>query len=166
MDRFEQVELVKIGPISSLQLRRMPLSRVELLEKRALDLLLASAALLVLTPMLVATAVLIKLDSCGPVFFLQRRFGFNQKPFQIIKFRSMRTCEDGAHVRQATKDDPRVTRVGRWLRRWNVDEVPQLLNVIKGEMSLVDRGRMRSRTTASSSGASPPMRAGTTSSRA
>jgi exopolysaccharide biosynthesis polyprenyl glycosylphosphotransferase len=128
---------VKIGPISSLQLRRMPLSRVELLEKRALDLLLASAALLVLTPMLVATAVLIKLDSRGPVLFLQRRFGFNQKPFQIIKFRSMRTCEDGPDIRQARKDDPRVTRVGRWLRRWNVDEIPQLLNVIKGEMSLV-----------------------------
>jgi Undecaprenyl-phosphate glucose phosphotransferase len=137
LDRFEQVELVKIGPISSLQLRRMPLSRVELLEKRALDLLLASAALLVLTPMLIATAVLIKLDSRGPVFFLQRRFGFNQKPFQIIKFRSMRTYEDGPEIRQARKDDPRVTRIGRWLRRWNVDEVPQLLNVIKGEMSLV-----------------------------
>jgi Undecaprenyl-phosphate glucose phosphotransferase len=137
LDRFEQVELVKIGPISSLQLRRMPLSRVELLEKRALDLLLASAGLLALTPMLIATAVLIKLDSRGPVFFLQRRFGFNQKPFQIIKFRSMRTYEDGPEIRQARKDDPRVTRIGRWLRRWNVDEVPQLLNVIKGEMSLV-----------------------------
>jgi Undecaprenyl-phosphate glucose phosphotransferase len=137
LDRFDQVELVKIGPISSLQLRRMPLSRVELLEKRALDLLLASAALLLLTPMLLTTAVLVKLDSRGPVFFLQRRFGFNQKPFQIIKFRSMRTYEDGPEIRQAKKDDPRVTRIGRWLRRWNVDEVPQLLNVIKGEMSLV-----------------------------
>jgi Undecaprenyl-phosphate glucose phosphotransferase len=137
LDRFEQVQLVKIGTIASLQLRRLPLSCLELLEKRALDLLLASAALLLLTPMLIATAILIKLDSRGPVFFLQRRFGFNQKPFQIIKFRSMRTCEDGPDIRQATKDDPRVTRVGRWLRRWNVDEVPQLLNVIKGEMSLV-----------------------------
>jgi len=71
------------------------------------------------------------------VLFLQRRFGFNQKPFRIIKFRSMRICEDGPDIRQASKDDPRVTRVGRWLRRWNIDEVPQLLNVIKGEMSLV-----------------------------
>jgi Undecaprenyl-phosphate glucose phosphotransferase len=137
LDRFAQVQLLKIGPITSLQLRRMPLSPLELLEKRALDLLAASAALLLLTPMLIVTAVLIKLDSPGPVFFLQRRFGFNQKPFQIIKFRSMRGCEDGAVVHQAKKDDPRVTRIGRWLRRWNVDEVPQLFNVIKGDMSLV-----------------------------
>ena len=103
LDRFEQVQLLKLGPISSLQLRRMPLSRLELLEKRAFDLLFASAALLLLTPLLIVAAVLIKLDSRGPVFFLQRRFGFNQKPFHIIKFRSMRTCEDGAHVRQATQ---------------------------------------------------------------
>ena len=137
LDRFEQVELLRIGPISSLQLRRMPLSRLESLEKRALDLLLASAGLLLLTPVLVAVAILIKLDSPGPVFFLQRRFGFNQKPFRIIKFRSMRTCEDGAVVHQAKRNDPRVTRIGRWLRRWSVDEVPQLFNVIKGDMSLV-----------------------------
>jgi Undecaprenyl-phosphate glucose phosphotransferase len=137
LDRFEQVELLKIGPISSLQLRRMPLSRLELLEKRAFDLLSASVALLLLTPLLVAAAILIKLDSPGPVFFLQRRYGFNQKPFQIIKFRSMRTCEDGPVILQAKKDDPRVTGVGRWLRQWNIDEVPQLFNVIKGDMSLV-----------------------------
>jgi Undecaprenyl-phosphate glucose phosphotransferase len=137
LDRFEHVQLLKIGPITNLQLRRMPLSALELLEKRALDLLLASVALLLLTPMLVVTAVLIKLDSPGPVFFLQRRFGFNQKPFQIIKFRSMRGCEDGAVIRQAKKNDPRVTRIGRWLRRFNIDEVPQLFNVIKGDMSLI-----------------------------
>jgi polysaccharide biosynthesis protein PslA len=137
LDRFEQVQLLKIGPVSSLQLRRMPLSALELLEKRAFDLLLASVALLLLTPMLIVAAVLIKLDSRGPVFFLQRRYGFNQKPFQIIKFRSMRTYEDGPVVCQATKDDPRVTRIGRLLRRWNIDEVPQLFNVIKGDMSLV-----------------------------
>jgi Undecaprenyl-phosphate glucose phosphotransferase len=137
LDRFAQVQLLKIGPISSLQLRRMPLSRLELLEKRALDLLFASVALLLLTPLLVVIAALVKLDSAGPVFFLQRRFGFNQKPFQIIKFRSMRCCEDGPVVHQAKKDDPRVTRIGCWLRRWSLDEVPQLFNVIKGDMSLV-----------------------------
>jgi Undecaprenyl-phosphate glucose phosphotransferase len=137
LDRFEQVQLLKIGPISSLQLRRMPLSGLELLEKRAFDLLFASVALLLLTPLLVAVAILIKLDSPGPVFFLQRRYGFNQKPFQIIKFRSMRTCEDGPVVHQAKKDDPRVTRFGRRLRQWSIDEVPQLFNVINGDMSLV-----------------------------
>src|SRR3984893_13112583 len=115
----------------------MPLSRLVLIEKRVFDLLFASVALLLLTPMLIVAAILIKLDSPGPVFFLQRRFGFNQKRFQIIKFRSMQSCEDGPVVRQARKDDPRVTRIGRWLRRWSLDEVPQLLNVIKGDMSLV-----------------------------
>ena len=82
-------------------------------------------------------AILIKLDSAGPVFFLQRRYGFNQRPFEIIKFRSMHTSDDGEVVHQAKKDDPRVTRVGYWLRRCNIDEFPQLFNVIKGEMSLV-----------------------------
>jgi Undecaprenyl-phosphate glucose phosphotransferase len=137
LDRFEQVQLVKVGPIASLQLRRVPLSRLELLQKRAFDLVFASAALLLLTPLLIATAVLIKLDSAGSVFFLQRRYGFNQKTFQIIKFRSMRTSDDGPVVPQAKRDDPRVTRIGYWLRRWNIDEIPQLFNVIKGDMSLV-----------------------------
>lgn len=137
LDRFEEVQLLKIGPVASLQLRRMPLSNLELLEKRAFDLIFASVALLLLTPLLIATAILIKLDSAGPVFFLQRRYGFNQKPFQIIKFRSMHTSDDGPVVPQAKRGDPRVTRVGHWLRRWNIDEIPQLFNVIKGDMSLV-----------------------------
>jgi Undecaprenyl-phosphate glucose phosphotransferase len=137
LDRFERVQLLKLGPIASLQLRRMPLSRLELLEKRALDLLLASAGLLALTPLLIVIAILIKLDSPGPVLFLQRRFGFNQKPFHIIKFRSMCTLDDGPVIEQARRNDPRVTRVGAWLRRWNIDEIPQLFNVIKGDMSLV-----------------------------
>jgi Undecaprenyl-phosphate glucose phosphotransferase len=137
LDRFDEVQILKVGPIARLQLTRMPLSRLELLEKRIVDVLLASVALLLLTPLLVATAILIKLDSPGPVFFLQRRFGFNQQPFQIIKFRSMRTTDDGPVIRQAQKHDPRVTRVGRWLRRFNIDEMPQLINVIKGDMSLV-----------------------------
>jgi exopolysaccharide biosynthesis polyprenyl glycosylphosphotransferase len=137
LDRFEEVQLSKSGPIASLQLRRVPLSSIELIEKRAFDLLFASLALLLLTPLLIAVAVLIKLDSPGPVFFRQRRFGFNQEPFQIIKFRSMHALEDGPSIRQARRNDPRVTRIGAWLRRWSIDEIPQLFNVIKGEMSLV-----------------------------
>jgi Undecaprenyl-phosphate glucose phosphotransferase len=137
LDRFKQVQVLKSGPVASLQLRRMPLSRLEAMEKRLFDILLASIALLLLTPLLAIVAVLIKLDSAGPVFFLQRRFGFNQEPFQIIKFRSMRTLDDGPGIRQARRDDPRVTRIGYWLRRWNIDEIPQLFNVINGEMSLV-----------------------------
>jgi len=84
-----------------------------------------------------AVAILIKLDSPGPIFFVQRRYGFNQQPFRIIKFRTMRTLEDGPVIRQAQQNDPRLTRIGRWLRRWNIDEVPQLFNVLTGDMSLV-----------------------------
>jgi Undecaprenyl-phosphate glucose phosphotransferase len=137
LDRFEHVELSKFGSMVTLQLSRLPLSRFELILKRGFDLALASLALLLLTPVLVVTALLIKLDSAGPVFFLQHRYGFNQKPFRIIKFRTMRTLEDGTVITQAKQDDPRVTKVGSWLRRWNIDELPQLFNVIKGDMSLV-----------------------------
>src|SRR5262249_7391437 len=137
LDRFEHVQLSKFGSIVSLQLTRMPLSRFELIQKRVFDLVLSSARLLLLPPLLGLVAVLIKLDSAGPIFFLQRRHGFNQKPFQIIKFRTMRTLEDGELITQARENDPRVTRVGAWLRRWNIDELPQLFNVIKGDMSLV-----------------------------
>jgi Undecaprenyl-phosphate glucose phosphotransferase len=137
LDRFEHVQLSKLGPMASLQLTRLPLTRLELMEKRAFDLVFSCVALLLLTPVLIIAAVLIKLDSSGPVFFLQRRHGFNQKQFRIIKFRSMRTLDDGAVINQAKKDDPRITKVGAWLRRWNIDELPQLFNVIIGDMSLV-----------------------------
>jgi exopolysaccharide biosynthesis polyprenyl glycosylphosphotransferase len=137
LDRYEHVQLSKFGSMASLQLTRMPLSRFELITKRTLDLVLASTALLLLTPVLMLAALLIKLDSPGPIFFLQHRFGFNQKPFRIIKFRTMHTLDDGPVINQATKGDPRVTKVGAWLRRWNIDELPQLFNVIMGDMSLV-----------------------------
>ena len=87
------------------------------------------------TPLLLLVAVLIRIDSPGPIFFVQRRYGFNQQPFPIIKFRTMRTFDDGG--RQATAHDPRLTRIGRWLRRGNIDEIPQLFNVLTGDMSLV-----------------------------
>jgi exopolysaccharide biosynthesis polyprenyl glycosylphosphotransferase len=115
----------------------MPLSRAEVVQKRVFDLVFASLALIALTPLLVAVAILIKLDSPGPIFFVQRRYGFNQQPFRIIKFRTMGVSEDGAIVTQTTRDDPRLTRIGRWLRRWNIDEIPQLFNVLTGDMSLV-----------------------------
>jgi Undecaprenyl-phosphate glucose phosphotransferase len=137
LDRFENVQLSKLGPMASLQLTRMPLSPFERIEKRTVDLLLAGAGLILLTPLLIAVAILIKLDSPGPVFFMQRRYGFNQTPFRIIKFRTMSTLDDGAVVLQAQRNDPRVTRIGSWLRRWNIDEVPQLFNVLLGDMSLV-----------------------------
>ena len=115
----------------------MPLSRAEVVQKRVFDLVFASLALIALTPLLVAVAILIKLDSPGPIFFVQRRYGFNQQPFRIIKFRTMGVSEDGAIVPKTTRGDPRLTRIGRWLRRWNIDEIPQLFNVLTGDMSLV-----------------------------
>ena len=125
------------GRWPSLQLTRLPLSRFEVLQKRLFDLVFSAIMLVLFTPLLLFVAALIKLDSHGPVFFLQQRYGFNQKPFRIIKFRTMRTLDDGRGGPQATRDDPRVTRLGRWLRRWNIDEIPQLLNVLRGDMSLV-----------------------------
>jgi Undecaprenyl-phosphate glucose phosphotransferase len=137
LHKFEDVELSKHGPLASLKLTRMPLSRLEVAQKRLFDLVLAAAALVVLTPLLAIVALWIRLDSAGPVFFAQRRYGFNQQPFRIIKFRTMRTLDDGAVVPQAVPGDLRLTRVGRWLRRWNIDEIPQLFNVLAGDMSLV-----------------------------
>lgn len=134
---YGDAQLSRFGAFASLRLTRMPLTWFELALKRALDLVIASLALFASTPALVLVAAAIKLDSAGPVFFLQRRYGFNRQPFRIIKFRTMHTMDDGNAVRQATRNDPRVTRVGRWLRRWNIDEVPQLFNVIIGDMSLV-----------------------------
>jgi Undecaprenyl-phosphate glucose phosphotransferase len=137
LKRFENVELPKHGQMASLQLTRVPLSRLEVAEKRVFDLLFSAAALIALTPFLALVAILIRIDSKGPIFFVQRRYGFNQQPFRIIKFRTMTTLDDGVVVRQAVRNDPRLTRMGRWLRRWNIDEVPQLFNVLAGDMSLV-----------------------------
>jgi Undecaprenyl-phosphate glucose phosphotransferase len=137
LHKFDEVELAKVGPLASLQLTRLPLTRIEVVQKRLFDLICSALGLLALTPLFILVAILIKLDSPGPVFFVQRRYGFNQQPFRIIKFRTMHTLDDGAVVPQAVRDDPRLTRIGRWLRRWNIDEIPQLFNVLAGDMSLV-----------------------------
>lgn len=121
----------------SIEIQRGPLSGVEQLSKRLVDILGASIGLIILAPLMLLTAAAIKMDSPGPVFFRQRRNGFNAKQFSIFKFRSMTVMEDGANVVQAMRFDPRVTKVGRVLRRSSIDEVPQLLNVLKGDMSLV-----------------------------
>ncbi|ODS00510.1 hypothetical protein AUC68_14700 [Methyloceanibacter methanicus] len=137
LQHYSNADLARHGPLASLQLVRAPLSRFDLLQKRVFDFFAAVFALAVAAPFMVVIAILIKLDSPGPVFFRQQRYGFNRKPFPILKFRTMTTLDDGPIVNQATRHDPRITRVGRWLRRLNLDELPQLLNVIRGEMSLV-----------------------------
>jgi putative colanic acid biosynthesis UDP-glucose lipid carrier transferase len=105
--------------------------------KRALDLAVAVPALIFLAPLLLVIAALIRFDSKGPVLFRQTRLGLGGTPFAILKFRSMTVMENGDTVRQATRDDARVTGIGRFLRASSLDELPQLLNVIKGEMSII-----------------------------
>jgi exopolysaccharide biosynthesis polyprenyl glycosylphosphotransferase len=105
--------------------------------KRAMDLALAAGLLCVFSPLLLLIAILIRLDSPGPILFRQTRLGLNGRPFDILKFRSMSVLENGDRIVQATRNDPRITRVGRILRKASLDELPQLVNVLKGEMSLV-----------------------------
>jgi lipopolysaccharide/colanic/teichoic acid biosynthesis glycosyltransferase len=105
--------------------------------KRTLDVLLAGVGLAVLSPLLALTAALIKADSPGPVFFRQERIGRRFRPFLIYKFRTMRVDAARSGPSISVRDDARVTRVGRVLRRAKIDELPQLWNVVKGDMSLV-----------------------------
>ena len=107
------------------------------LVKRAMDVTIAAAAVIVLTPLLLATGLLVKFTSPGPIIFRQRRYGLDGEEIRVLKFRTMTVVEDGNHIRQATRDDDRVTRVGRVLRRYSLDELPQLFNVLGGSMSLV-----------------------------
>jgi Undecaprenyl-phosphate glucose phosphotransferase len=137
LDRFDNVRIVKHGRMASLQLTRAPLNWAERTVKRLFDVTAAAGVLIALSPLLALTALAILAESGRPLFFRQRRYGFNQQEFRIIKFRTMTTLDDGDVVRQARRNDPRITRLGRFLRKWNIDELPQLVNVIKGDMSLV-----------------------------
>ena len=106
--------------------------------KRLVDVTLALALLVILSPLLCAVALAIRLTSKGPVFYVQERIGLNNRPFSVVKFRSMvHGAEDESGPVWASHGDPRITRLGKWLRRWRLDELPQLFNVIKGDMSLV-----------------------------
>ena len=138
LSRFATARIAKIGPISSLNLVDQPLSPQARFVKRLFDLVCASLALIIFAPLFLLVAAAIKLDSPGPIIFRQNRYGFNQQPFRILKFRSMYTCEDGSKLVQITsRSDARLTRVGAFIRRYNIDELPQLLNVLLGDMSLV-----------------------------
>jgi Undecaprenyl-phosphate glucose phosphotransferase len=121
----------------AIDLKRAPLSKAELLVKRAMDLASAGFGMLLLSPVMMLTALAIKLDSSGPAIFRQARNGFNGKQFVIYKFRTMHVQENGDVVTQARPNDTRVTRIGRLLRSTSLDELPQLFNVLKGEMSLI-----------------------------
>ena len=125
------------GPGLALEVQRAPLTQMEQAAKRTLDVVCSAVGVVLLSPLLLIIAALIKLDSKGPVIFKQRRNGFNAKQFYIYKFRSMTVQEDGDKIVQAKRNDKRVTRVGQFLRSSSMDELPQLFNVLKGDMSLV-----------------------------
>jgi len=126
-----------IGTARAVELQRAPLTKVEQTVKRLVDVLIAGIVLVMLFPLLLMAALAIKLDSNGPVIFKQRRNGFNGSTFFMYKFRTMHVLEDGEQIIQASRNDPRVTRMGRWLRQLSVDELPQLFNVLRGDMSLI-----------------------------
>lgn len=134
---YQTARLERLGDIPSLQILSRPLTTFDWFIKRGMDLILGSLALLIATPLLLLVAIVIKIESPGPVLFRQRRYGFNQEQFFIWKFRTMTVLEDSMAVKQAKPNDSRLTRIGGFLRRMNIDEIPQLWNVLKGEMSLV-----------------------------
>lgn len=127
----------RIGHMRTIRLSRAPLTLRDRILKRAFDVTAALLLLTLFAPLFVAIALLIKLDSPGPVLFRQRRHGFNHHEFRVFKFRTMKTLDDGTTIQQATRNDARITRVGRFLRSTNLDELPQLFNVVADQMSLV-----------------------------
>jgi len=136
-DRHGCPQPCEVAGMPALQLWATEATPLKLRFKHLADKVVSLLLLLVLAPLLALLALFVVIDSPGPVLFAQRRYGINGRPFRCYKFRTMGVLEDGACVTQATRDDPRVTRVGRWLRRLNLDELPQLLNVLRGDMSLV-----------------------------
>ena len=137
LERYPALRTLRTGGAASLELVREPLTPVEQLAKRIFDLAVAGTAMILLSPLFLAIAILIKWTSPGPVFYRQERHCYNRDRFRIYKFRTMYDQNTDLAFRQATRNDPRITTVGGWLRRTNIDELPQLLNVLLGDMSIV-----------------------------
>ncbi|EAY70042.1 Sugar transferase [Burkholderia dolosa AU0158] len=135
---FFNQEVVEVLGVPAINLAASPITDVRILPKFVFDRLFALVALTMLAPLMLAIACLIKLTSPGPVFFRQKRKGIDGHEFEIYKFRSMKVHQEASGtVTQATRNDSRVTPVGRFLRRTSLDELPQFINVLKGEMSVV-----------------------------
>jgi Undecaprenyl-phosphate glucose phosphotransferase len=136
--RFTSKAYSYVGDVPVFDMADRPISDWNLVFKWVFDRVVAIAALILLSPVMIATAIAIKLDSPGPVFFRQKRHGFNNELIEIFKFRSMYVGElDSKATKLVTRDDPRVTRVGRFIRRTSIDELPQLMNVLLGQLSIV-----------------------------
>nr|WP_314262194.1 exopolysaccharide biosynthesis polyprenyl glycosylphosphotransferase [uncultured Devosia sp.] len=137
VSQFVPLPGIAFGDTTIVEMQRAPLNLAERYIKRGFDIAVASLALLFFGPLMMFVALAIKLDTRGPVFFRQQRQGFNNEPFEILKFRSMSVMESSGAITQAVKDDVRVTRVGRFIRSTSVDELPQFWNVLVGHMSVV-----------------------------
>ncbi len=136
--RFRPRSYSYVGAVPFLDVIDKPIADWDLIAKRAFDLVVSSLLLVLLSPILIGAAIAVKLDSRGPVFFRQKRYGFNNEVIEVLKFRSMFANMADADARRAvTKGDPRVTRVGRFIRKASIDELPQLWDVIRGRLSLV-----------------------------
>ncbi|MBH0237148.1 undecaprenyl-phosphate glucose phosphotransferase [Methylobrevis albus] len=127
-----------VGSVPFLDIFDKPIAGWDSVVKRAFDILFASIAIVMLSPLMVGAALAVRLESRGPVIFRQKRYGFNNEVIEVMKFRSMfHEMADPAAAKVVTRGDPRVTRVGRFIRRTSIDELPQLFNVLRGELSLV-----------------------------
>jgi Undecaprenyl-phosphate glucose phosphotransferase len=134
---LQEPSFAAVGSASTLSVIRAPMNAGEQLAKRVFDIAASATALLLASPIMFGAAIAIKLQDGGPIFYRQARHGFNQRTFDILKFRSMRIQGPNDAFRQATANDDRITTVGRFLRASNIDELPQLFNVLAGDMSLV-----------------------------
>jgi Undecaprenyl-phosphate glucose phosphotransferase len=130
-------QITQFGNMVTMRILQSPFTPFNRAFKRAFDVVAAIVGLVLLSPLFAMVALSIKLDSRGPVLFRQTRHGYNNEPIRVLKFRSMTVMEDGANFTPVTKHDTRVTRLGRVLRRTNIDELPQLFNVLVGDMSIV-----------------------------
>ena len=132
-----QARLDNVNGIPVISVFETPLTGINAIHKRAFDVVAAGLILFAIAPVLIVITMLVKLTSSGPVIFKQRRYGMDGDEILVYKFRSMSVCEDGGNVTQATQNDARVTRLGAILRRTSLDELPQLINVLQGSMSIV-----------------------------
>ena len=129
--------ITQFGNMVTMRILQSPLTPFNGATKRAFDIVAAIVGLILLSPLFVIVSLAIKLDSPGPVLFRQTRHGYNNEHIRVLKFRSMTVMEDGDNFKPVARHDPRVTRLGRFLRRSNIDELPQLFNVLAGDMSIV-----------------------------
>ncbi|WLA67670.1 undecaprenyl-phosphate glucose phosphotransferase [Bradyrhizobium diazoefficiens] len=137
IDLMAMSRITQFGNMLTMRIFQSPLTPINRAIKRAFDVVASIVGLVVVSPLFIIVPIAIKLESRGPVLFHQTRHGFNNEPIRVLKFRSMTVMEEGDNFRPVTRHDPRVTRLGRFIRRTNIDELPQLLNVLVGDMSLV-----------------------------